>query len=357
MSAIVFATGGTTANARTVEHPWENYQFVTSAAAQALRPLFRELQVHSVANCLTAGNLWGGFLFAHEICRHLGVKYYPFASVVEYDVLCEAICTGSIDSIICLPSFAERLLIPEHKSQLTSVRNIFYLGEMFPDSLVEKIKKMLPDVCIKPLAYTSQETGPVGFQCSYLSGDRYHIYDHVDIVCAPGSGEFTVTVRYPGENHLLDHPMGDVGALERNALCPCGHTGNILHIHGRIPTSRNILGTSVSIHEFAGVLSESPDNSISDTDLQLIEVDYEEQGLGLVLMVCQRSQISADTIGERLKSSPLIRELINDALYFHVFIAEKRNFLKSESTHKIKPFMRVKSRPAEESASCLIINK
>ncbi|EHU4633251.1 hypothetical protein KY827_004621, partial [Salmonella enterica] len=65
MSAIVFATGGTTADARTVEHPWENYQFVSSAAAQALGPLFNDLKVRAVANCLTAGNLWGGFLFAH----------------------------------------------------------------------------------------------------------------------------------------------------------------------------------------------------------------------------------------------------------------------------------------------------
>lgn len=111
MSVIVFATGGTTRNARTVEHPWENYQFVASTAAQTLAPLFRELQVSSVANCLTAGNLWGGFLFAHEICRQLQVKYYPFASMVDHTALCEAISAGAIDTIICLPSFAERLLV------------------------------------------------------------------------------------------------------------------------------------------------------------------------------------------------------------------------------------------------------
>lgn len=354
MSAIVFATGGTTTDARTVEHPWENYQFVTSAAAQALRPLFRDLQVRTVANCLTAGNLWGGFLFAHEICRHLEVKYYPFASVVEHDALCEAIYVGTIDTIICLPSFAERLLIPERKAQLASVRNIFYLGEMFPDSLVVKTQKLLPGVCIKPLAYTSQETGPIGFQCTHLSSTRYHIYEHVDLVCSPVSGEFSVTVKYPGQSHLLDHTMGDVGVLERNVLCPCGHTGDVLHLHGRLPTSRNILGTSVSIHEFARVLSEDS-GPVSDTDLQLVEVDYEDQGLGLVLMVCRRSQLSANTIGDRLRSSPLIRELINDALYFHVFIADKRTFLKSESTHKIKPFIRTRCRPAEENASCLKI--
>jgi phenylacetate-CoA ligase len=103
------------------------------------------------------------------------------------------------------------------------------------------------------------------------------------------------------------------------------------------------------------VLSEGSGYSISDTDLQLVEVDYEEQGLGLILMVCHRIRLSEDTIIDRLKSSSLIRELISDALYFHVFITDKRTFLKSESTHKIKPFLRTKIRPIEEYSSCLTI--
>ncbi|MCS1352610.1 long-chain fatty acid--CoA ligase [Mechercharimyces sp. CAU 1602] len=123
MSVIVFATGGTTGKSRTVEHPWENYQFVTSTAAKVLSPLFRDLSVSSVANCLgAAGNLWGGFLFAHEICRLLQVEYYPFASIVDKDALCEAIDTFSIDTIICLPSFLNRLLCSENKSQLSSLK-------------------------------------------------------------------------------------------------------------------------------------------------------------------------------------------------------------------------------------------
>lgn len=38
MSVIVFATGGATEHSRMVGRLWENYQFVTSAAAQALTP-------------------------------------------------------------------------------------------------------------------------------------------------------------------------------------------------------------------------------------------------------------------------------------------------------------------------------
>lgn len=355
MSVIVFATGGTTSNARTIEHPWENYEFVISKAAQALSPLFRELKVYSVANCLTAGNLWGGFLFAHEICRQLRVRYYPFASIVDCDALCEVVGTDAIDTIICLPSFAERLLVPERKAQLASVKNIFYLGEMFPDTLIAKAQRLLPGVCIKPLAYTSQETGPIGFQCMHLSGNHYHIYKHVDLVRKQLSGEFSVTINYPGQSHLLDHSMGDVGDIHKGNTCPCGYLGDSLNLQGRVPTSRNILGTSISIYEFARTLSEISTEPLTDTDLQLVEVENQEQGLGLVLMVCSRSRIASDQISDRLKSSSLIKELISDALYFHVYIADKRAFMKSETTQKIKPFIRTRLPPADESVTCLVI--
>ncbi|ECG1392285.1 TPA_asm: long-chain fatty acid--CoA ligase [Salmonella enterica subsp. houtenae serovar 45:g,z51:-] len=355
MSVIVFATGGTTSKARTIEHPWENYEFVISRAAQALSPLFSGLEVHSVANCLTAGNLWGGFLFAHEICRQLRVRYYPFASVVDCEALCEAVSADAIDTIICLPSFAERLLVPERRTQLASVRNIFYLGEMFPDTLVAKAQRLLPGICIKPLAYTSQETGPIGFQCMHISGNHYHIYKHVNLVQKQPGDEFSVTINYPGRSHLLDHSMGDVGDILRGNTCPCGYTGDSIHLQGRIPTSRNILGTSISIHEFVRTLSDISAGTLTETDLQLVEVEDQAQGLGLVLMVCCNNLIASDQISERLKSSSLIRELINDASYFHVLIAGKHEFLKSETTHKIKPFIRTRIRPAEKTESCLVI--
>ncbi|MBJ9739916.1 hypothetical protein I5523_09700 [Acinetobacter oleivorans] len=355
MSVIVFATGGTTEKARTVEHPWDSYQFVTSAAAQALKPLFNELAVSSVANCLTSGNLWGGFLFAHEICRLLKVKYYPFASIVDSDVLCEAVDRFSIDTIICLPSFAECFLLPEQKAQLSTLKNIFYLGEIFPDSLIAQAQELFPGICIKPLAYTSQETGPIGFQCSYLIGNHYHIYEHVEITRNPESGELIVNVNVPENNLLLNHMMGDVGELKQDFLCSCGYRSDVLHLYGRVPTSRNILGTSISIYEFVRVLANASTEMLTDADLQLVEVKSEGKGLGLVLMICNRKNISIHCISELLKSSSLIKEIINDSLYFHIFITDKSKFFKSETTQKIKPFITAKTLPNEKNICKLIV--
>ncbi|PIT69748.1 hypothetical protein [Bartonella tribocorum] len=73
MSYIIFATGGTTRVPTTLRHKWLNYAFVTHTAAKNLKTVFKNCSVKSVANCLTAGVLWGEFLFAHEICRLLKV--------------------------------------------------------------------------------------------------------------------------------------------------------------------------------------------------------------------------------------------------------------------------------------------
>ncbi|HFD9220200.1 TPA: hypothetical protein ACF632_001740 [Salmonella enterica] len=355
MSVIVFATGGSTKKSRTVEHPWEHYQFVTSSAAHALSPLFKDLAVTSVANCLGAGNLWGGFLFAHEICKLLKVKYFPFASIVDADTLCEAIESNEIDTIICLPSFLERLLHSGNTGQLSSLRTIFYLGEMFPASLIDKVRENLQNITIKPLAYTSQETGPIGYQCSSLDGNSYHIYEHVKLHRNSDSRELSVTVHYPDQSQLLDHKMSDVGQLETDTLCACGRRGDLLHLHGRVPTARNILGTSISIDEFVHVLSACSVDEITEADLQLVELRSEAQGLGLVLNIRTNTQIPPEEIPVLLNTSPLIKELIGKSAYFHVHITDREYFLRSEIAQKIAPFITAECLPSADNAFRIVV--
>ena len=129
MGDIVFATGGTTKNSKLFKHDWECYEFSVSKAAISLEEVFNKLSVCNVANCLTAGNLWGGFLFAHEICRILQLNYYPFTSTVDNDELACLIKAYEIDTIFCLPSFADRLITKSRRDNLISLGNLFFLGE------------------------------------------------------------------------------------------------------------------------------------------------------------------------------------------------------------------------------------
>ncbi|WP_208442309.1 hypothetical protein [Bartonella raoultii] len=103
--------GGTTRVPTTLRHKWLNYEFATHSTAKKLETVFKDFSVKSVANYLTAEGLWGGFLFAHEICRLLKVPYYSFASMVDLETLSAAIEEFFIDTIICLSSFADKLII------------------------------------------------------------------------------------------------------------------------------------------------------------------------------------------------------------------------------------------------------
>ncbi|MCS1352609.1 hypothetical protein [Mechercharimyces sp. CAU 1602] len=143
--------------------------------------------------------------------------------------------------------------------------------------------------------------------------------------------------------------MSDVGELEKGVLCPCGYRGDVLHLHGRVPTSRNILGTSISIFEFVRVLSVASEEQLTEADLQLIELDHEEKGMGLVLMISHRIGLSTDKVPEILNSSPLIKELISKSIYFRILITDKNDFLKSEITQKIKTFITAKKIPDIEN--------
>ncbi|WP_375685535.1 hypothetical protein [Bartonella sp. TT110JLCBS] len=154
----------------------------------------------------------GGFLFSHEICRLLKVTYYPFASMVDLETLSSAIEEFSIDTIICLPSFADKLITISRKQKLKTLKNLFYLGEAFQAESVSKIKDIILELDIKPLSFTTQETGPIGFQCSKIDGDIYHLYDHIQVKSNPENDELIVSVFYPEDAPLLEHATGDIGS-------------------------------------------------------------------------------------------------------------------------------------------------
>ncbi|ETS30624.1 hypothetical protein BB987_01785 [Photorhabdus temperata] len=355
MVNIVFATGGTTGKSRIIRHSWKKYQFVTHEAAKSLKTVFSDFSVHSVANCLTAGNLWGGFLFAHEICRHLQVNYYPFASVTDSDELSNAIYEYSIDTLICLPSFADKLINEERLQQLTSIRNIFFLGEEFNSSSLSRIKHLLPGVIVKPLAYTSQETGPLGYQCSYLHGNSYHIYEHVKLNNENDNNEIIASILYPDGDHLLNHHTGDTGSLIPVQLCKCGFRGTELTFTGRIASHYNIMGTSISIDEFVSVLSQQCGCDVAISDIQIIVVNQFELGTGIIFLTDARLEISNENLITALESSFLIREIISDSNFFHVWHTNKELFIKSHISEKLKSFITTAKLPRELKGTKVII--
>ncbi|GAA5111608.1 hypothetical protein [Bartonella jaculi] len=83
--------------------------------------------------------------------------------MVDLETLSAAIEEFSIDTIICLSSVADKLIIVSRKQKLKSLKNLFYLGEAFQPESVLKIKDIIPDLAIKPLKAYHPRNGPHRF--------------------------------------------------------------------------------------------------------------------------------------------------------------------------------------------------
>ncbi|WP_273718886.1 MULTISPECIES: hypothetical protein [Bartonella] len=198
-----------------------------------------------------------------------------------------------------------------------------------------KIKDIIPDLRVKPLSFTTQETGPIGFQCSGLGGDIYHLYDHIQIKSNPENDELIVSVFYPNDVPLLEHATGDVVHIVYHQSCNCGYRGHNLHLKGRTPSFYNIMGTSISVHDFTKTLNLLG-SDISAMDIQLIIVNQCENGVGVLLFIDSRYNFERNALLSSLSSSYLIKDIINKSQFFHVCFMSKAQFIQSSSSAKIK---------------------
>lgn len=80
--------------------------------------------------------------------------------MVDLETFSSAIEEFSIDTIICLPSFADKLIIVSWKQKLKPRKNLFYLGESFQTESVLKIREIIPDLGITPLALPHKQPVP-----------------------------------------------------------------------------------------------------------------------------------------------------------------------------------------------------
>ncbi|WP_208438428.1 hypothetical protein [Bartonella vinsonii] len=173
-----------------------------------------------------------------------------------------------------------------------------------------KANNIISELRIKPFAYTTQETGPIGFQCFHIYGDVYHLYDHIQVKSNPENDELIVSVFYPDDEPLLEHATGDIANIAHNQSCSCRYRGHTLHFRGRIPAFHNVMGTSISVHDFINVLNLHSCNILA-TDIQLIIINQFEHGVGILLFIDSSCNIKRSILLSSLSSSYLIKDIIN----------------------------------------------
>ncbi|UNE53813.1 hypothetical protein [Bartonella machadoae] len=115
-------------------------------------------------------------------------------------------------------------------------------------------------------------------------------------------------------------------------------------LKGRTPAFHNIMGASISVHDFINVLNLHGCN-ISATDIQLIIINQFEQGVGILLFIDSSYNIKRSVLLSSLSSSYIIKDIINKSKFFHICFIGKPHFIQSTNSAKIKSFVQIPEYP------------
>jgi phenylacetate-CoA ligase len=205
-----------------------------------------------VVNALAPGDLFGGFGFADAVLARRGAAVLPAGTSLPAEHLAELIDDLDVRAVVSLPGFLERLWkqVPD---ALSSLRTVFYLGERMPPATAARLAEQ--GVRTRSFAYSTTETGPVGYQCAHLEGTDHHVHEDLvlaEVVDGDGAplpdgtaGALAVTVLADSGTALVRYLVGDDATL-RPSDCPCGSPARIVRIGARDDASANLDGTLVT---------------------------------------------------------------------------------------------------------------
>ena len=190
-----------------------------------------------VANCLSAGDLYGGFVSFDHINSHLGTLNFNFTTTSDVESFVATWRKFKFNVIQGIPSFIiplinqAKLIEPDF-----SFETLVYGGSPLSPSENEDLKTRFGVERISGV-YGANDGGVLGFQCKYLQGSQYHIvedYNYVEIESNnPGEpGKILVTALEKPHNPLIRYEVGDVGEII-DQPCQCGRTLPILNLMGR----------------------------------------------------------------------------------------------------------------------------
>lgn len=277
-SGVVLASGGTSGSRKTVYHTWDSFREVMAMGARGLLAGLGA-PPKRIANCFLPGSLWGGFLFGNGVAEALGAQLYAMGRPPLHELV-EVMETHGVDCLFSSPSFASSFLLSDeaNPARLSALSTFCYVGESMPQAHATAILAKFPSLRIRSLAYTTNETGPIGFQCRHQSGGHHHIHEDFVVVelldpdtgvaiTEPGrEGDVIVTTIGNDGMPLLRYRIGDRAEFTQNS-CPCGSAMATLNLIGRSPRSMNVCGTVLSAENVLRVLSTVSALTLADVQL------------------------------------------------------------------------------------------
>lgn len=246
---LVVRSSGTAGKTKMMFHSWQsgwqvNYLGARGARASLVAPARR------IANCMTPGELNGAFLFVYGLSRYLRALNFPFGSTTAPAEVADMIAAHGIDVLVAAPAYGTELITSAPAEKLSSLHTYMYLGEAIGRARRNAILEAAPDVDVRSLSYSTNETGPIGYQCRHVDDNTHHVHEDgvvVEVVdeesgerVPPGTiGEVVVTTLADAGMILFRYRIGDRGYFGTEA-CACGSAAKLLTLAGRTTQSLNV---------------------------------------------------------------------------------------------------------------------
>ncbi|QIZ38820.1 phenylacetate--CoA ligase family protein [Saccharopolyspora sp. ASAGF58] len=320
---MVLRSSGTASKPKMMYHSWDFNLQVGRLGARGLLAATRSAPARRVANCFYPAELSGGaFLFTQEVIRLAGARSYPLASQTSPAESAAVIAEHRVDALAANPGYGVELLTRSPPGQIAALRYFFYIGELLGKARTQAIAEAAPQVAVRSLAYSTSETGPIGYQCEQLSGATHHVHEDavvVEIVDEQtgvpvpdgDTGEVIVTALSDTGMALFRYRIGDAGSFG-TAPCPCGSPARLLTLHGRTATSLNIDTEVVSSDLLLGQLGRLGVTEPADCQLQVLP---EQHGHRLRLLLSSRTPewITTQAVVDCLSRAQQLRAVLNSA--------------------------------------------
>ena len=154
--------------------------------------------------------------------------------------LVKELAKEDIGYLVCVPRLLETIFSLVDPVFLTQAKTRMWIS--LAEGISQDLKKTFSDLAIPIRSnYSSQEVGPIGFECESHSG-HYHvatsnvIVEIVDTSYDIGGaklGKVLVTHLHSYATPFIRYDLGDLACLRGD--CPCGHEGpTIYNLHGRL---------------------------------------------------------------------------------------------------------------------------
>jgi phenylacetate-CoA ligase len=314
---LVLRSSGTASRPKVLYHSWDFTERVGHLGVRGVRAAL-QTPPSRVANCLFPGDLNGAFLFVQDITRSLPALSFAIGEYTSPADTAAIIKAHGIDTLVASPAYGAELLAGAADGQPLPLRNYLFIGESLGVERERVVRSAAPDLTVRSLAYSTSETGPLGYQCRHQTGAVHHLHEDANVLevvdetgnpLPPGTpGELVVTPLTTSGMALVRYRLGDRGQL-LSGTCGCGSAARSVMLLGRMPNSMTVDTITFSSDHLLAALGAFGVSQPTDCQLQVLWEGHHYR-VRLLLSPDTTDGFTTDTVRAALRGAHEIHEVI-----------------------------------------------